>query len=90
VGTYQSNVLGTLNLLEGLGIIEKPCTAILITSNKCCENVELVWGYQEKDTIVDSDPYSASKGVAEMVIRSHVKSFFLIGGPARIAIDSLI
>lgn len=86
VETYQTNVLGTLNLLEGLRILEKPCIAILITSDKCYENVEWVWGYRETDSIGGSDPYSASKGGAELIIRSHVKSFFPKDGLVRIAV----
>jgi CDP-glucose 4,6-dehydratase len=76
VATYQTNVLGTLNLLEALRLLEKPCTAVLITSDKCYDNVEWVWGYRETDSLGGSDPYSASKGAAELVIRSHIKSYF--------------
>lgn len=86
VETYQTNVLGTLNLLEGLRLLEKPCTAVLITSDKCYDNVEWVWGYRETDSLGGPDPYSASKGAAELVIRSHVKSFFPINKQVRIAI----
>jgi len=86
VATYQTNVLGTLNLLEALRLLEKPCTAVLITSDKCYDNVEWIWGYRENDTLGGSDPYSASKGAAELVIRSHVKSFFSKNGAVRIAV----
>ncbi len=86
VETYQTNVLGTLNLLEALRSLEKHCTTVLITSDKCYNNVEWVWGYRETDALGGPDPYSASKGAAELVIRSHVKSFFPIDGPVRIAI----
>ena len=86
VATYQTNVLGTLNLLEALRLLEKPCTAVLITSDKCYDNVEWVWGYRETDSLGGSDPYSASKGAAELVIRSHVKSFFSKNGAVRIAV----
>lgn len=75
-GTYDTNVIGTLNVLEGLRSLEKPCVAVLITSDKCYDNVEWVWGYRETDALGGPDPYSASKGAAELVIRSHVKSFF--------------
>ena len=86
VETYQTNVLGTLNLLEALRPLEKPCTAVLITSDKCYDNVEWVWGYRETDALGGPDPYSASKGAAELVIRSHVKSFFPKDGPVRVAV----
>ena len=86
VETYQTNVLGTLNLLEALRSLKKKCTSVFITSDKCYKNVEWVWGYRETDTLGGQDPYSASKGAAELVIRSHVKSFFPTDGPVRIAI----
>lgn len=84
--TYQTNVLGTLNLLEALRILEKHCTTVLITSDKCYDNFEWAWGYRETDALGGLDPYSASKGAAELVIRSHVKSFFPKDGPVRVAV----
>ena len=86
VETYQTNVLGSLNLLEALRSLKKKCTSVLITSDKCYKNVEWVWGYRETDTLGGQDPYSASKGAAELVIRSHVKSFFPNDGSVRIAV----
>lgn len=74
--TWQTNVIGTLNVLECLRKLTKPCTAVFITSDKCYDNVEWVWGYRENDALGGPDPYSASKGAAELVIKSHVKSFF--------------
>ena len=74
--TWQTNVMGTLNLLEALRDLDKQCSAVIITSDKCYDNVEWVWGYRETDTLGGPDPYSASKGAAELAIRSHVKSFF--------------
>jgi CDP-glucose 4,6-dehydratase len=74
--TWQTNVLGTLNILEALRKLSTPCTAIFITSDKCYDNVEWVWGYRENDALGGPDPYSASKGAAELVIRSYVKSYF--------------
>ena len=76
VKTWQTNVLGTLHILEALRKLDKPCAAVLITSDKCYDNVEWVWGYRENDAMGGPDPYSASKGAAELVIRSHIKSFF--------------
>ena len=86
VETYQTNVLGTLNLLEALRPLEKPCATVLITSDKCYDNVEWVWGYRETDRLGGPDPYSASKGGAELVIHSHVESFFPKDGNIRIGI----
>jgi len=74
--TWQTNVLGTLHVLEALRKLERPCAAVLITSDKCYDNVERVWGYREIDALGGPDPYSASKGAAELAIRSHIKSYF--------------
>ena len=76
VETYHTNALGTLNLLEALRLLGKKCAVVLIASDKCYNNLEWVWGYRETDALGGPDPYSASKGAAELVIRSHVKSFF--------------
>lgn len=85
IDTWQTNVLGTLHVLEALRKLENPCTAIIITSDKCYDNVEWVWGYRETDALGGPDPYSASKGAAELAIRSHVKSFFPKEGEVHIA-----
>jgi CDP-glucose 4,6-dehydratase len=74
--TWETNVMGTLNVLEALRKLANECTAVMITSDKCYDNVEWVWGYRENDALGGPDPYSASKGAAELVIKSHVKSFF--------------
>jgi len=74
--TWETNVLGTLHVLEALRKLDKPCAAVIITSDKCYDNVEWVWGYRETDAMGGPDPYSASKGAAELAIRSHIKSYF--------------
>jgi CDP-glucose 4,6-dehydratase len=74
--TYTTNVLGTIHLLESLRALTKKCHAVFITSDKCYDNVEWVWGYRETDALGGEDPYSASKGAAEIAIRSYVKSYF--------------
>ena len=76
IETWQTNVLGTLNVLDALRALEKPCAAVIITSDKCYDNIEWVWGYRETDAMGGPDPYSASKGAAELAIRSHIKSYF--------------
>jgi CDP-glucose 4,6-dehydratase len=76
IETWQTNVMGTLHLLEALRKLDKPCSAVIITSDKCYDNVEWVWGYRETDAMGGPDPYSASKGAAELAIRSHIKSYF--------------
>ena len=85
LATWSTNVMGTLHLLEGLRRLTKPCAAVIITSDKCYDNVEWVWGYRETDGLGGPDPYSASKGAAELAIRSHIKSYFPKGSPVRIA-----
>lgn len=74
--TYTSNVIGTANLLESLREYDKPCNVVMITSDKAYDNVEWIWGYRENDALGGADPYSASKGAAELVIKSYIKSFF--------------
>lgn len=74
--TWRTNVLGTINMLDALRFVKKPCAAVMITSDKCYENVEWIWGYRENDALGGLDPYSASKGSAELAIRSYVKSYF--------------
>ena len=76
VETWQTNLLGTLHVLEALRKLDKRCAAVIITSDKCYDNVEWVWGYRETDAMGGPDPYSASKGAAELAIRSHIKSYF--------------
>lgn len=76
VETVTSNVVGTMNLLEALRSCEHSCVAVLITSDKCYDNVEWVWGYREPDSLGGKDVYSGSKGAAELVIKSYFHSFF--------------
>lgn len=84
--TWMTNTYGTLSLLEGLRKLKKPCIAIFITSDKCYDNVEWVWGYRETDALGGGDPYSGSKGGAELAIRSYVRSFFPKDGQIQIGI----
>lgn len=87
VDTFTSNAIGTMNVLEALRGVDFPCVAILITSDKCYDNVEWVWGYRETDGLGGKDVYSGSKGAAELVIKSYVNSFFLDGkSPVRIGV----
>lgn len=74
--TWQTNVMGTLNVLEALRKLDNRCAAVIITSDKCYDNVEWIWGYRETDAMGGPDPYSASKGAAELAIKSHIKSYF--------------
>ncbi|EMY69562.1 CDP-glucose 4,6-dehydratase [Leptospira vanthielii] len=74
--TYSTNVMGTINVLECLRNLTQECVAVIITSDKCYDNVEWVWGYRETDALGGPDPYSSSKGMAELAIKSYIKSFF--------------
>jgi CDP-glucose 4,6-dehydratase len=76
VGTFSSNVMGTVNLLEALRGLSEPCAAVFITTDKVYENREWLHGYREGDALGGHDPYSASKAAAEVVISSYRSSFF--------------
>ena len=74
--TITTNAVGTANILDALCILDKPVIAVMITSDKSYDNQEWVWGYRETDRLGGKDPYSASKGMAELVVRTYVESFF--------------
>lgn len=74
--TFRTNVIGTTHILDALRKSNHPCTAIMITSDKCYDNVEWNWGYREHDALGGKDVYSGSKGAAELVIKSFYHSFF--------------
>ncbi|MCZ6894221.1 MAG: CDP-glucose 4,6-dehydratase [Gammaproteobacteria bacterium] len=76
VRTFTTNVLGTTHVLEVLRLWGGPCTAVIITSDKCYENVEQVWGYRESDRLGGKDVYSGSKGASELIFYSYFHSFF--------------
>ena len=66
--TFQTNVIGTANLLDALRKLKNECIAVIITSDKSYDNLEISRGYNENDKLGGSDPYSGSKGAAELVI----------------------
>jgi CDP-glucose 4,6-dehydratase len=74
--TLRTNVMGTAHVLEALKDLEQECTAVFITSDKCYENVEWVWGYKETDPLGGKDIYSASKAAAEIIFHAYKRSFF--------------
>ncbi len=74
--TISTNVLGTANVLEVIRTLPNKCVAVLITSDKCYENVEWEWGYKETDHVGGKDIYSGSKGAAEVIFHAYFKSFF--------------
>lgn len=76
IETFSTNVMGTANVLESVRLANRPCAILCVTSDKCYENVEQVWGYRETDSLGEKDPYGGSKGAAELVIRSYRNSYF--------------
>lgn len=78
--TYETNVIGTLNILEAIRQVDCVRSAVMITTDKCYENHRSMRGYCETDPMGGYDPYSASKGCAELLIASYRRSFFAYGG----------
>ena len=76
VDTYTTNVMGTVNILEASRNIHNLKAVIIVTSDKCYENKEWIWGYRENEKMGGSDPYSSSKGCAELVTAAYRYSFF--------------
>jgi len=74
--TISTNVLGSANLLETVRKCNSVRSLVYITSDKCYENMEWVWGYRESDKLGGRDPYSASKAAAEIIFSSYAQSFF--------------
>jgi len=74
--TFDPNVGGTVNVLEAVRTIPSVKIMVNITSDKCYENRGWVWGYRENDPMGGNDPYSVSKGCAELVFSAYLKSFF--------------
>ena len=75
VFTWETNVMGTIHLLEALRPLQEPCTAVLITTDKVYRNNEWIYGYRENDLLGGHDPYSSSKAAAELAISSWRSSF---------------
>ena len=76
INTFTTNAIGTAHVLEAVRLIEKDLVLVMITSDKVYDNVEWDRGYRETDRLGGKDPYSASKGMAEIAIRSYQESFF--------------
>jgi len=86
--TFETNSLGTLNLLESLKKYDskKICSVVIVTSDKSYKNLELKRGYKEEDILGGYDPYSASKACAELIIQSYFKSFLLKNKKIKISV----
>jgi CDP-glucose 4,6-dehydratase len=76
VETYATNVMGTVNVLDAVRRGGRPCVVVAITTDKCYENRESLHGYREEDPMGGFDPYSSSKGAAELVIAAYRRSYF--------------
>lgn len=76
VNTFQTNIMGTVNILETIRQTQSVRAAIIVTSDKCYDNKEWIYGYREIDPMGGKDPYSASKGACEIVTSSYICSFF--------------
>ena len=76
VETYQTNVMGTIHVLEAIRTTKATKVGVMITTDKCYENKEQIWGYRENEPMGGYDPYSGSKGAAEIAIASWRRSFF--------------
>lgn len=75
LGTWSTNVQGSLNLLEALKVLQQPCSVVMVTTDKVYANREWDYGYREDDRLGGHDPYSASKAAAELAIGSWRDSF---------------
>ncbi len=75
VETYETNVMGSINVMEAFRRCPSARVAVMITTDKCYENREQIWGYRENEAMGGYDPYSSSKGAAEIAISSWRRSF---------------
>ena len=74
--TFETNVMGSVNILQSIINSDTIKSLVFITSDKCYENKEWIWGYRENDYLGGKDPYSASKAAAEIIFNAYLKSFF--------------
>ena len=85
IETFQTNVMGTANLLESVRTLDHECAVVVVTTDKCYENREWLHAYREEDAMGGYDPYSASKGCAELVAAAYRRSYFSSNKSQRIA-----
>jgi len=88
VGTFATNVLGSVNVMEALRETDRPCAVVMVTTDKCYENREWLYAYRESDPLGGYDAYSASKAAAEIAIAAYRQSFFNPTRGSNIAIAS--
>lgn len=87
--TYETNVMGTANVLMAARDCASLRSAVIVTTDKCYENREWAWGYRESDALGGHDPYSSSKACAEILTSSFRRSFFAVPGRNRIGLASV-
>jgi CDP-glucose 4,6-dehydratase len=85
VETFATNVMGTAHVLDAVRLAGNPCRVVAVTTDKCYQNREWLHAYREEDPMGGHDPYSASKGAAEIVIESYRSSFFGLDHPIKLA-----
>ena len=85
VDTYSTNVMGTVNVLEAARYAPQLKSVVIITTDKCYENREWEWGYRENEPMGGHDPYSNSKGCAELVVSAYRRSFFYTNDTTAVA-----
>lgn len=88
IETYMTNVMGTVHLLESVKLTESVKAVVNVTTDKCYENKEWHWGYREDEPMGGYDPYSSSKGCAELVTSAYRKSYFGENNKSRVALAS--
>jgi CDP-glucose 4,6-dehydratase len=82
IGTFGTNVMGTVSVLDAVRHAPSVRSVVIVTSDKCYQNNEWIWGYRENEPMGGHDPYSSSKGCAELVTASFRHSYFASGKPA--------
>lgn len=85
LNTFNTNLMGTVNFWEAVRDTSSVKAAVNVTTDKCYDNKEWVWGYRENDPMGGKDPYSASKGCSELITNAYLESFFKTEGTCNIA-----
>jgi CDP-glucose 4,6-dehydratase len=85
IGTYATNVMGSVHLMNACRLATRLRAIVVVTSDKCYENREVIWAYRENDAMGGHDPYSSSKGCTELVVASMARSYFSKDGAASVA-----
>jgi CDP-glucose 4,6-dehydratase len=82
---FETNLMGTVNFFEAVRACSSMKAAVNVTTDKCYQNNEWMWGYRENDPMGGEDPYSASKGCSELITHSYIRSFFTTEGSCHVA-----